>query len=144
MTKYVLKLSFLALHKVTQSPIVNSQWITLKIVINTSNYLWGEVNSYYWRRKWQPTPVLLPGNFHTWRSLVGYSPWDRKESDTTEWFHFLSFYSSFWKGKWQLTPVFLPGESHEWRGLLGFSLWDCKESDTTKQPTDTQSHTLDP
>ena len=28
-----------------------------------------------WRRKWQPTPVSLPGNFHEWRSLAGYSPW---------------------------------------------------------------------
>ena len=28
-----------------------------------------------WRRKWQLTPVLLPGKFHGWRSLVGYSPW---------------------------------------------------------------------
>ena len=28
-----------------------------------------------WRRKWQPTPVLLPGKFHSWKSLVGYSPW---------------------------------------------------------------------
>ena len=37
-----------------------------------------------WRRKWQPTPVLLPGESHGWRSLVGYSPWGRKESDTTE------------------------------------------------------------
>ena len=37
-----------------------------------------------WRRKWQPTPVLLPGNSHGWRSLVGYSPWSHKESDTTE------------------------------------------------------------
>ena len=43
-----------------------------------------------WRRKWQPTPVLLPGNFHGWRSLVGYSPWGCKESDTTERLHFLS------------------------------------------------------
>ena len=40
-----------------------------------------------WRRKWQPTPVLLPRKFHRWRSLVGYSPWGRKESDTTEWLH---------------------------------------------------------
>ena len=38
----------------------------------------------HWRRKWQPTPVLLPGKFHGLRSLVGYSPWDRKELDTTE------------------------------------------------------------
>ena len=28
-----------------------------------------------WRRKWQPTPVLLPVKFYGWRSLVGYSPW---------------------------------------------------------------------
>ena len=32
----------------------------------------------------QPTPVLLPGKSHGWRNLVGYSPWDHKESDTTE------------------------------------------------------------
>ena len=32
-----------------------------------------------WRRKWQPTPVFLPGESHGWKSLVGYSPWDRKE-----------------------------------------------------------------
>ena len=32
-----------------------------------------------WRRKWQPTPVFLPGESHGWRNLVGYSPWGRKE-----------------------------------------------------------------
>ena len=37
-----------------------------------------------WRRKWQPTPVFLPGNFHGQRSLVGYSQWGCKELDTTE------------------------------------------------------------
>ena len=36
------------------------------------------------RRQWQLTPVLLPGKSHGWRSLVGCSPWGRKESDTTE------------------------------------------------------------
>ena len=36
------------------------------------------------RRKWQPTPVFLPGESHGQRSLVGYSPWGHKESDTTE------------------------------------------------------------
>ena len=34
-----------------------------------------------WRRKWQPTPVLLPGESHGGRSLVGYSLWGRKESE---------------------------------------------------------------
>ena len=37
-----------------------------------------------WRRKWQPTPVLLPGKSHGWRRLVGYSPWGHRESDMTE------------------------------------------------------------
>ena len=41
-------------------------------------------------RKWQPTPVLLPGKSHGRSSLLGYSPWDRKESDMTERLHFLS------------------------------------------------------
>ena len=40
--------------------------------------------------KWQPTPVLLPGKSHGRRSLVGYSPWCCKESDTTERLHFTS------------------------------------------------------
>ena len=42
------------------------------------------------RRRWHPTPVLLPGKSHGWRSLVGCSPWGHEESDTTEWlpFHF--------------------------------------------------------
>ena len=37
-----------------------------------------------WRRKWLPTPVFLPGKSHGQRSLVGYSPWGRKELDMTE------------------------------------------------------------
>ena len=38
----------------------------------------------HWRRKWQFTPVFLPGKSHGQRSLVGYSPWGHKELDTTE------------------------------------------------------------
>ena len=37
-----------------------------------------------WRREWQPTPAFLPGEPLGERSLVGYSPWGRKESDRTE------------------------------------------------------------
>ena len=42
-----------------------------------------------WRREWLPTPVFLPGEFHGQRSLAGYSPRGRKESDTTERLHFI-------------------------------------------------------
>ena len=41
-----------------------------------------------WRRKWQPTPVFLPGESHGWRSLVGYSPRGHKESDKPRNFTF--------------------------------------------------------
>ena len=43
-----------------------------------------------WRRQWHPTPVVLPGKSHGWRSLVGCSPWGREELDTIErlCFHF--------------------------------------------------------
>ena len=46
-----------------------------------------------WRRKWQPTPVFLPGKSHGWRSLAGYSPWGHMESDAIEQLH---FFTSSW------------------------------------------------
>ena len=44
-------------------------------------YSW--VRKIPWRRAWQPTPVLLPEEFHG-QNLEGYSPWGYKEWDTTE------------------------------------------------------------
>ena len=38
----------------------------------------------HWRRKWQPTPVFLPGEYQGWGSLVGCHLWGRTDSDTTE------------------------------------------------------------
>ena len=40
------------------------------------------------KQQWQPTPVLLPGKSHGWRSLIGCSPWGCQESDATERLHF--------------------------------------------------------
>ena len=45
-----------------------------------------------WRRKWQPIQVFLPGKFQQQGSPAGYSPWDRKESDTTEKLTFSQLY----------------------------------------------------
>ena len=60
-----------------------------------------------WRRRWQPTPVLLPGKSHGWRNLVGYSPWGHKELDTTEQLHLGTdtFCFSFFPGSSR--PAFL-------------------------------------
>ena len=71
----------------------------------------GEGNGYPFQYSW-------PGEFHGQRSLVGYSPWDCKESDTLSvlTLHLLR------RRKWPPTPVFLPGESHGQRSLGGWGL----------------------
>ena len=80
-----------------------------------------------WRRRWHPTPILLPGESQGWRSLVGCSPWGCEESDMTERLHFhftLSLYTFMhWRRKWQPTPVFFPGESQGRGSLVGCRLW---------------------
>ena len=55
------------------------------------------------RRRWHPTPVLLPGKSYGRGSLVGFSPWGREESDTTERLH---FHFTFWCiGEWNGNPL---------------------------------------
>ena len=80
------------------------------------------------RRQWHPTPVLLPGKSHGWRSLVGCSPWGRKESDTAEWlhFHFSLFTFMHWRRRWHPTPVLLPGKSHGLRISVANLGTSCK------------------
>ena len=43
------------------------------------------LSTFPWRRKWQPTPIFLPGESQGQRNLAGYHPWGHKESDMTEW-----------------------------------------------------------
>ena len=61
------------------------------------------------RRKWQPTLIFLPGESHGQRTLIGYSPWGRKESDMTEQLHFIycDLWSHFWlRTTWLLCSLF--------------------------------------
>ena len=89
----------------------------------------------HWRRKWQPTPVFLPGESQGRGSLVGCHLWGRTVSDTTEatqqqqacqckrhrrrkldpWVVKIP-----WSRKWQPTPVFLSGQFHGERSLAGY------------------------
>ena len=70
----------------------NIQWWWIHVITHLSKHTEcttpkANRNVNYWRRQWHPTPVLLPGKSHGWRSLVGCSPWGR-QSDTTEWLYF--------------------------------------------------------
>ena len=80
-----------------------------------------------WRRKWQPTPVFLPGESCGQGSLVGCCPWGRTESDTTEATLHVCMH---WRRKWQPTPVFLPRESKA-RGAWWAAVYGVTESDMT-------------
>ena len=71
-----------------------------------------------WRRKWQATPVSLPGKSHGQRSLVVYSPWGRKELDTTEQLTFT--FSQVW-GTW-VFPSGEPGVSGDFWAKIKCSL----------------------
>ena len=94
-------------------------------------------------RKWQPTPVFLPGESQGRRSLVGCRLWGRTASDTTEatqqqqqqsvknppakcrryrrlWFD--PWVGKIpWRRKWQPTPVFFSWKSHGQRSMVGYS-----------------------
>ena len=106
----------------------------------------------HWRRKWQPTPVFLPGESQGRGSLVGRRLWGRTESDTTEATAAAADGASQvalmvrnvpanagdfpgrkmpWRRAWQPTPVFSPGKFHGRKSLAGYSLWGHKESDMT-------------
>ena len=57
----------------------NSPALALFLILKLGPY-----TIFYWRRKWPPTPVFLPGEYHRQRSLASYSPWGLKEPDITK------------------------------------------------------------
>ena len=102
------------------------------IVLSFVHWCFKMASTNLWRRWWHPTPVLLPGESHGWRSLEGCSPWGREELDMTEWTSLSLFTFMHWRRKWQPTPGFLPGESQGRGSLVGCRLWGRTESDMTE------------
>ena len=95
-----------------------------------------------WRRKWQPTPVFLPGESHGRRSLAGYSSRGRKESDTTERLHLLT-YLSYYKGQYSQSYGFPSSHVRLWERdnkkgwvLKNWSLWTMVLQKTLESPLD--------
>ena len=85
----------------------------------------------HWRRKWQPTPVLLPGKLHGQRSLVGCSPWGRYESGMTERLHFHFSLSCIGEGNGSpLQCSWL--ENPRDRGAWWAAIYGVAQSDTTE------------
>ena len=82
------------------------------------------------RRQWHPTPVLLPGKSHGWKTLVGYSPWGHEELDRTERLHF--HFSLSCPGEGNGNPLqFACLENPRDGSLVGRRLWGRTGSNTT-------------
>ena len=102
----------------------------------------------HWRRKWQPTPVFLPGESQGQRSLEGCHLWvaqsqiqlKRLSSSSSSRATSLSLFTFMhWRRKWQPTPVFLPGKSQGQRSLVGCCLGDAQSRTRLKQLSSSSS-----
>ena len=83
------------------------------------------------RRQWHPTPVLLPGKSHGQRSLVGWGPWGREESDMNEQLHF--HFSLSCTGEGNGNPLqYSCLENPRDGGAWGAAIYGVTESDTTE------------
>ena len=82
-----------------------------------------------WRRRWQLTPVFLPGESHGQRSLAGYSPWGRTEWYTTEWLSTAQPGNAGGKvkavGQWKPNTSFAYFQPLSRPMASGFTLWGC-------------------
>ena len=88
----------------------------LVLGVRKTNIYW-YLNSYWWRRRWHPTPIFLPGKSHGRRNLVGCSPWGREQSDMTEQLHFHFSLSCIGEGNGnplQCSCLENPGDGGAW------------------------------
>ena len=88
LASFIGSVAFDHLGKVVSAKILPVKFLLSLTHTHLKLYPINLVYSDHWRRQWQPTPVLLPGESHGRGSLVGCSPWGHWESDTTERLHF--------------------------------------------------------
>ena len=80
----------------------------------------------HWRRKWQPSPVFLPGESQGLQSLVGCRLWGWRVGHNWSDLAAAAVAAPWWWRKCQPTPVLMPGESQGQRSLAGYSPWGHK------------------
>ena len=119
---------------------VQAQAKSIVLEIRVVNTLLEGISDSKRRRKSQPTPVFLPGEFSGQRSLAGCCPWGCTERTRLKR---LSMHACMhWRRKWQPTPVFLPGEFSGQRSLAGCCPWGCTERTRLKRLSSSSSSEL--
>ena len=78
----------LSIHQLMNTQVVATFQLSRIMMFEHSHTSFYVDICFQFSRVWHPTPVLLPGKSHEWRSLVGCSPWSCEELDTTEQLHF--------------------------------------------------------
>ena len=96
----------------------------LEEISGLSHLLCSSIYFHCQRRQWQPTPVLLPGESHWWRSLVGCSPWGREESDMSEWLNWTE-------------PAIMLGDNKK---QCVIKYWNCKTALSAIKEEKKESH----
>ena len=116
---FAFNLKSLQLISVSSSQSIHESWD-----LSTPVTLFQTICAIIRRRQWHPTPVLLPGKSHGWRSLEGCMQSMGSLRVGHDWATSLSLFSFMhWRRKGHPTAVFLPGESQGRGSLLGGRLW---------------------
>ena len=113
--------------------------------------IWPWVWKIPWKRKWQPTPVFLPGKSREQRSLAGYSPWRHKRvghdlttqrQEVVRIFCFLAFPHGFVPYRLYLIATFLVRSGHNW--IITFLHTAASNSPTRSSAVNFQSLVITP
>ena len=119
-TQSVFQLDYLTF--IVLSPLLFKNILTLKTsVCFPQSFILALYILHARRRRWHPTPVLLPGKSHGWRSLEGCSPWGRWGSDMTERLHFHFSFSCIGEGNGnplQCSCLENPRDGGAWRAPI--------------------------
>ena len=67
-----------------ENPVDGGAWWAAVHGVSKSRIRLSDFTFLHWRRKWQPTPVFLPGESQGWGSLVGFHLWGPTESDVSD------------------------------------------------------------
>ena len=107
-----------------------------------TSWVWSSVGKIPWRKKWQPTPLLLPAKFHGLRSLEGYSPWGLKEWDMTEQLHFLSFLYFLFPLMFHKSVLYICISIPSWLLFINGKRWYSNSYGVAKNPKEPPDYTI--
>ena len=128
---YIHTMEYYSVIKRNTFESVLMRWMNLE-PIKQSEISQKDKDKYHILVQWHPTPVLLPGKSHGWRSLVGCSPRGHWESDMTQWLPTFTFHFHALEKEMATHSSVLAWRIPGTGELVGCRLWGRTELDTTE------------